>query len=97
MARIVWTLQAAGDLENIFDYIAKDSLKYARIQIIRIRNTVMVLKKLPRSGKVVPEIDNDEIRELISGNYRIIYRLLSEGIVEIITLHHSSRYLEQIQ
>jgi len=93
MARIVWTIQAVEDLENIFDYISKDSPKYARIQINRIQSIVKVLKKQPRSGRVVPEIGNEKIRELILGNYRIIYRLPSDKTVEVLTIHHSSRLL----
>jgi addiction module RelE/StbE family toxin len=93
MARIIWTIQAAEDLENIYNYISKDSLKHARIQIIRIRDRAKILKKHPKSGRVVPEIGNEKIREVIIGNYRIIYRLLSDKIVEIITIHHSYRLL----
>lgn len=93
MARIVWTIQAVEDLETIFDYISKDSPKYARIQIIRIQSIIKVLKKQPRLGRVVPEIENEKIRELILGNYRIIYRLSSDKTVEVLTIHHSSRLL----
>jgi addiction module RelE/StbE family toxin len=93
MARIIWTLQAIEDLENIYNYISKDSEKYARIQIVRIRERTRMLKKFPRSGKNVPETGNTNICEILSGNYRIIYRLKNEQIVEILTIHHSARNL----
>ena len=66
MARLIWTIQASEDLENIFSYISKDSIKYARIQIIRIRDRVNMIKKQPQSGRIVPEIGDENLRELIS-------------------------------
>jgi len=48
----------------------------------------------PGSGRIVPEIDRGEIREIKSGNYRIIYRLKGDAD-EIITVYHSSRLLDE--
>lgn len=93
MAQIVWTIQSADDLENIFKYISRDSVKYARIQIVRIRDRIKDLKNYPESGRVVPEVGNGLLREVFSGNYRIIYRLRTKGIIEIITIHHSAKQL----
>ncbi len=94
MARIIWTIQSAEDLENIFEYISKDSIKYARIQVIRIRDRVKILKKHPKSGRIVPEIGDESFRELITGSFRIIYRVKTNNLVEIITIHHSARLLK---
>jgi addiction module RelE/StbE family toxin len=95
MVRIVWTLQAVNDLESIFDFISRDSLKYARIQIIRIRERVKFLKKYPEAGRIVPEIGDKTIRELILGNYRIIYRFNKHSaLAEIITIHHSAKQIK---
>jgi toxin ParE1/3/4 len=44
-------------------------------------------------GKMVPEFLLPELRELIEGNYRIIYRIVSEERIDILTIHHSSRLL----
>jgi len=93
MARLVWTIQSADDLQNIFEYISKDSIKYARIQVIRIRDRGNILKKNPHAGRIVPEIGDENLRELIAGSYRIIYRINSDNLIEIITIHHSSRLL----
>jgi len=54
----------------------------------------LILKTLPESGRVVPELGISQIRELIEGNYRIVYRLLSKELVEILTVHHSARDFE---
>ena len=76
------------------DYISKDSKRYAEIQIKRIKSKALILKTQPEAGRIVPELGIIQIRELIEGNYRIVYRLSSQDIVEIITVHHSSRDLE---
>jgi plasmid stabilization system protein ParE len=46
-------------------------------------------------GRIVPEIEIVEIRELIEGNYRIIYRIFSKESIEILTVHHSARDIEK--
>jgi addiction module RelE/StbE family toxin len=95
MVKIVWTKQSVVDLKEIFEYISKDSKRYAEIQIKRIKSKTLILKTLPESGRIVPELGIVLIRELIEGNYRIIYRLSSGNIVEILTVHHSSRDFER--
>ena len=94
MARLIWTIQAAADLENIFSYISKDSIKYARIKVIRIREQVNILKNHPQMGRIVPEVGNENLRELIFGSYRIIYRYNASNLIEIITIHHSAMLLK---
>lgn len=93
MVHINWTIQAAQDLENIFKYISNDSRKYAELHILRLKNKTKLLVKYPKSGRIVPEYNNENIRELIYGNYRIIYRIVSNERVDIITVFHTSRIL----
>ena len=94
MVKINWTTQAKNDLISISEYIRQNSEKYARIQIKRIRERTQQLRKHPNSGREVPEFDNPRIRELILGNYRIIYCLVSDERVDILTVHHSARLLD---
>jgi toxin ParE1/3/4 len=94
MAKIVWTDIALIDLKDIFDYISKDSKRYAEIQIKRIKSKTSSLKNNPGIGRIVPEMDNICIREIFEKNYRIIYRNTNNQIVEILTVHHSSRNIE---
>jgi addiction module RelE/StbE family toxin len=93
MVQINWTLQAKNDLKDIADFISKDSVNYARLQVLRIRERTNVLKIQDFIGKVVPEIDNYNIRQLIEGNYRIIYKVVSKQRIDILTIHHSARDL----
>jgi addiction module RelE/StbE family toxin len=94
MAKIVWTEQSVFDLKDIFDYISKDSKRYAENQVRRIKEKTFILKTLPKSGRTVPELGINQIRELIEWNYRIVYRLVNNEYIEILTVHHSARDFE---
>lgn len=93
MVRINWTFQAKDDLKGIAEYISKDSKRYAKLQITRLKIRTRVLKTQSRSGKIVPEINIENIRELIEGSYRIIYKIVENNQIDILTIHHSARDL----
>lgn len=94
MVEVNWTSQSLVDIENIADFIAKNSDKYAKIQVQRFFERVSILETNPLLGKVVPELKNKTIRELLTGNYRIIYRVVNKKRVDIITIHSSFRLIE---
>jgi addiction module RelE/StbE family toxin len=92
MAEISWTAKAKKDLRLIHAYIAGDSVFYAGRFIIRILERVEVLENFPLSGRIVPEKDDESIRELIEGNYRIFYKVTnSNSAVFILRIHHSAK------
>ncbi len=93
MVRIIWSPDAAADLEAICEYIAKGSEYYARVFAQGVINAVERLMIFPESGRVVPEYNQKSIREIIFQNYRIVYRLKSDAI-EIVTIMHGSRMME---
>ncbi len=90
MAEIIWSKFAIEDLKNIYDFIAKDSSFYAKRHINKLSERVSQLIKFPNSGRIVPEFNKTSIRELIEGNYRIVYNINGEKI-EIVRIHHSSK------
>ena len=94
MARVNWTPQALDDLEAIGDFIARDAPPFAQLFVERAFQAVERLEKFPRSGRVVPEISQEDIREIIFGSYRIVYLMLSNDEVNILTVFHSSRQLK---
>ena len=95
MVQIRWTANAKNDLEDIAEYISKDSFKYAKLQVIRIKHRTQILKSQIQVGKPVPEFQDSKIRELLEGRYRIIYQIVSEKQVDILTVHHSARDLKK--
>ena len=93
MVQIKWLREAKEDLKDIYAYISKDSEKYAKRQVNRIWERTLILKQQIRSGKEVEELNRKDVRELIEGPYRIIYRIIDEESVHILMIHHSSRDL----
>ena len=93
MVRIRFTKQSLFDLKEIYDYISYDSKKYAQYQILKIRNSIKILKQYKFAGKIVEEYNDENIREIIEGNYRIIYKILGDDRIDIITIHHGARSL----
>ncbi len=94
MVKINWTSQSKNDLISKAEYIAQDSRKYAKLQIKKIRDHSRQLCQYPNAGRVVPELENPRISELIMGNYRIIYLIVTEERIDILTVHHSAKLLK---
>lgn len=93
VSRIIYTAIAKEDLKEIFQFISKDSKYYAKLQILRIKHSIHILKTFPKAGREVPEYKFEYIREIIEGNYRIIYMIVSDERIDILTVHHSSKLL----
>jgi addiction module RelE/StbE family toxin len=96
MVEIIWTDQALADIEHIAEFISKDSEKYARRQVKKFFDRAAILKSNPFSGRTVPEINNENIRELIINSYRIIYLVVTPGKLSILTVHHGARLLPDL-
>ena len=94
MAVVEWTDQALEDLDTNAAFIARDSHYYAKIFVSRILSSVEQLVDFPEIGRGVPEVSQADIREIIHGNYRIIYQYReSNSLVTILTIYHSARIL----
>jgi plasmid stabilization system protein ParE len=92
VATVRWSDQSLDDLEAICLFIARDSPLAAEIFARRAFESTDMLETFPFSGRIVPGIGRDEIRELIIGNYRLIYRVRGDK-VDVLTVHHGARGL----
>ncbi len=90
--RIVWAGPATRDLSSIRAYIAQDSEYYADRFVERIIGTVESLSTFPEMGRIVPETNAPDIRELLFHNYRIIYRVEAARVL-VIAVAHAARDL----
>ena len=90
--KIIWSPLAIDRASEIAEYISQDNPTAANKWIDNIFNKVEVLQSSPEIGRIVSEIARKEIRELIFGNYRIIYRLEKLSI-SILTVRHSKQIL----
>jgi toxin ParE1/3/4 len=94
MAKIIWSRLALNDIDSIHDFIAIESPFYAQKTIEEFFIRVEVLAKYPEIGREVPEKQRKDIRELIQGNYRIIYKVQKKSIF-IVRIHHSATDLSK--
>ncbi len=90
--RVRWTEQAFTRLADIEDFVAADSPTAARRLSARLVRRASTLARNPRIGRLVPELPGSELRELIEGHYRIVYRVRSRA-VEILTVFEGHRLL----
>lgn len=96
MTKLIWSPQSLRDLESIRDYVAADSPHYAALVVERIIQGVERLTSFPESGRVVPERNDQQLREVIVTPYRVVYRIRPE-VVEIATVFRASRMLPELK
>src|SRR4030066_2593933 len=94
MVKVIWTDSAIQDLNDIGNYIAKDSERYAEITVERLFNSLDILEQHPNAGKMVPEFEDEMIRELIRGSFRIVYHIIDDFRIDIITVHNCARLID---
>ncbi len=92
--KIIWSPLCIEPITEIAKYIANDNPKAANNWIEEIFSSVEQLETFPKSGKVVKELNNDAVRELISGNYRIIY-LIELKQISILTVRNVRQILPE--
>jgi toxin ParE1/3/4 len=80
-----WTRRALNDLREIGSYIRQDNPDAARRWVARLRECGDNAAEMPRSGRIVPELGKDDVREVFLKSYRIVYRLHDEEI-EVLTV-----------
>lgn len=90
--RILWSPLAIDRVAEIAEYILADNPSAAENWVNTVFKEVEKLKKFPEVGRVVPEVNNKSIRELIYGNYRIIYRA-EETALSVLTVRHGKQIL----
>lgn len=92
MAEVRWSLTASDDLQQIEDFIARDSLLHAINFVDRLVESAGKLQKSPQIGRVVPEFGRSDLREVLFRGYRLVY-LLKDGAVTILRVVHGARNL----
>ena len=91
--KIKWSPLSIERVTEIALYIANDKVGAADKWIDSVFSAVKKLSKFPQSGRIVPEFKKEDIRELIHGNYRIIYQV-SKTKIEILTIRHGMQILD---
>ncbi|WP_183575567.1 type II toxin-antitoxin system RelE/ParE family toxin [Mucilaginibacter sp. X5P1] len=91
--KIVYSKIALHDLREIYDYIRRDSFHYAKKEKELIQSTIRKLKLHPLLGKRFEKSADEFTRELIFKNYRIIYDIIGDAQINILSIHHHARLI----
>jgi plasmid stabilization system protein ParE len=94
MTEINWSPQAREDYNEITELLLSNSYFYAANFHDMIQNAIEKLQKFNSLGRIIPEIGNPRIRELILGKYRLMYFIKSDDKIELIAIVHGSRDLK---
>jgi addiction module RelE/StbE family toxin len=96
VTEIRWTDQAVEDLKSIRAFIERDSLRYGRLVAERLFEATSQIETFPHSGRIVPELGRENVRELVLGEYRLVYHLRADVAV-VMTVFRSSRLFPTIE
>jgi len=92
--KVHWTATAEAHLDAIYEYIAQDSETYALRTVDQITRRSQQIGEFPLSGRKVAEYERDQIREVFSGRYRIIYHIKADQIDVIAVIHGAMNVLQ---
>lgn len=92
--KIIWSPLAVDQVRDIATYIALDKPSVAVLWAEKIFGSVERLAEFPESGRIVPEINRNEIREIVQGNYRVIYKVKQKEILILIVKSYHQQLTE---
>lgn len=92
---VIWSYESTNDLDAIAEYIARDSVSYAAAFTQRILDISRTLNESSERGRIVPELGDPNIRELIIREYRLIYNVEQSRVV-ILSIVHGTRDLKTL-
>ena len=94
--RIEWSPRAIDDVESIAEYISRDSTAYAAAVVRNIIAVTRSFARFPLAGRMVPELEDDALRERFVYSYRIIYRVERHAVI-VTAVIHGRRMLPAIE
>jgi len=92
--RVTWTPEARRTLEEVVEFIARDSPDGARSVLRQALEAAASLETLSERGRVVPELGASDVREIFVYRYRLMYRV-TERSVAILAFIHGARDFER--
>lgn len=94
-ATVAWTNEALDDIESIADFIGRDSPSHARRVVEALFELGDNLTDFPRAGRIVPELNDGNVRERFLYSYRLIYEIGTDRI-GVLAVIHGARLLDSI-
>ena len=96
MVKVEWSLSAIEDIEDHIGYIEKDSVQAAQNWAIQIFENEDLIAENPYIGRVIPEENLEHKREMILGNFRLMYEILNNSNVVILKVMRSKQLYSNI-
>lgn len=93
--KITWSAIAVDQAREIASYIALDKPSVAEKWIEDVFASVDRLVGFPESGRIVPEIKRKEIREVVLGNYRVIYKIYESEIWVLLVKNYRQKLTKE--
>ena len=94
MAELIWTEKAVAQIEEIGSFIERDSPFQARRVVQLIIKETRKLKEFSHLGKMIPEVQEEQYREIRVFSYRIFYKIINENQIAIIGVVHGYRLFD---
>ena len=92
---LIWSPQAIEDIQAIAEYIGRDSTIYAETTVEQVFQAPEKLMQFPKLGRIVPEKNDESVREIFVFQYRVIYEIV-ESEIHILTVVHGKRIIEDL-
>jgi plasmid stabilization system protein ParE len=96
VSAVRWSDRALAELERIHEYIAEDDPLAAARWVGVLQAAAGRLALFPRSGRVVPELDRDDVREIVKGNYRLVYLVTDHGPIVVTVFEAHQQFPESL-
>ncbi|AQG81372.1 type II toxin-antitoxin system RelE/ParE family toxin [Spirosoma montaniterrae] len=93
MVTLDWSNQIVDDIDNIAEYLSQYSKPLAETFVEKIFEKADLLRNFPEMGRMVPEVESPKVRELIYKQYRIVYQIVSNNRIRMLTVYHSAHPL----
>jgi toxin ParE1/3/4 len=90
--KAIFLQTAVEDLASIYKYISRDSVKYAKLEVRKIKAFAESIKNQPLAGKLYQTMHGKEVRSIVFGHYVLFYTI-DNSRTNILTIHHHSRLI----
>ena len=93
MVQIRWSRRVIAEIHEAREYLQPYSVAFAERFTDAIFAQGTLLEQQPLLGRVVPEAERQDIRELLFKKHRLVYQVVSTSEILILTLHPMLRPL----
>jgi toxin ParE1/3/4 len=90
--KVIYLQTAVEDLASIYKYIRRDSVKYAKLEVQKVKAFAESIKNQPLAGKLYQTMHGKEVRSIVFGHY-ILFYTMEESRISILTIHHHARLI----